>query len=329
MRTWLVIAALMFSAGCDQIRNIVTPPPPSYDGAYLIIEPDPAAALEDYLLETSEQMAITLRAANIRYNGRGVSDGVLRISLVDAADTRRALSELEPISGHLTLTAQPDGVIEARINDAYLANTTERLAQAALPSLQTRLDRRVAQIEPYEPGRLIIRTTEAAIPDSVRDTFARQGQLTFHLVRESSAEDIALGRVPSGAMLVQPFEPGNGGAEIVDRRSLLTSDRIIRANPSTDPQTGEFVLSFAFDEQGKRTFCRITRAHIGDRFAILLDDRVITAPRINEPICEGVGQISGNFTAESANNLAMILRANALPAPFRIVEEHNAPGVAP
>lgn len=76
-------------------------------------------------------------------------------------------------------------------------------------------------------------------------------------------------------------------------------------------------------------FCRITREHQGERFAILLDDRVITAPRINEPICGGTGQISGNFTAESANELALILRANALPAPFRIVEEHGAPSATP
>lgn len=250
MRTWLVIAALTLSAACDQIRNLV--PQPGYDGAYLIIEPDPTAALESYLLDTSEQMATTLRAANIRYNGRGVSDGVLRITLVDAADTRRAMAELEPISGHLALTAQPEGVIEARINEAYLANTTERLARTTLPLLQSRFDGRVAQVEAHEPGRLIIRTTEAVVPDSVRRALMQQGQLTFHLVRESSAEDIAIGRVPSGAMLVQPFEPGNGGPEVVDRRSLLTSDRIVRASPSTDPQTGEFVLSFAFDEQGKR-----------------------------------------------------------------------------
>ena len=75
--------------------------------------------------------------------------------------------------------------------------------------------------------------------------------------------------------------------------------------------------------EGSRIFCRITREHTGDRFAILLDGQVLTAPRINEPICGGSGQISGNFTAETANELAVMLRAGALPAPLTVIDERT------
>jgi protein-export membrane protein SecD len=123
--------------------------------------------------------------------------------------------------------------------------------------------------------------------------------------------------------VVQPYPQGNGTPEIVERRPRFTGERLVRANPSTDSQTGEFVLSFQLDSEGSRIFCRITRENTGNRFAILLDNQVLTAPRINEPICGGSGQISGNFTAESANNLAVMLRAGALPAPLTVIDERT------
>jgi preprotein translocase subunit SecD len=104
----------------------------------------------------------------------------------------------------------------------------------------------------------------------------------------------------------------------------MTSEHLDRANPSTDAQTGEWVLAFALDREGARLFCRITRDNVGERFAILLDNRVLTAPRINEPICGGSGQISGNFTAQSASELAIMLNAGALPAPLILIDERIA-----
>ena len=126
-------------------------------------------------------------------------------------------------------------------------------------------------------------------------------------------------------MLVQPYPRIGQTAEVVERRPRFTGERLVRASPSSDPITGEFVLSFQLDTQGTLVFCRLTNEYTGQRFAVLLDNQVLTAPRINEPICAGTGQISGNFTAQSANDLAVILRAGALPAPLIVVEEGIAP----
>ena len=122
-------------------------------------------------------------------------------------------------------------------------------------------------------------------------------------------------------MVVRPYAGAPGYAEVVERRPRLTGAQLRRVAPSTDSGTGQFVLSFEFDDEGKRTFCRLTRAHQGQRFAILLDNQVLTAPRINEPICGGSGQITGNFTAQSVNELAMLLGAGALPVPLHVIEE--------
>jgi preprotein translocase subunit SecD len=117
--------------------------------------------------------------------------------------------------------------------------------------------------------------------------------------------------------------PGFGDSiEVVEERVRMTGEHLERVQPSTDAQTGEFVLAFSFDAEGTRLFCRVTRDHVGERFAILLDNRVLTAPRINEPICGGSGQIAGNFTAQSASELAIMLRAGALPVPLLLIDEH-------
>jgi protein-export membrane protein SecD len=157
----------------------------------------------------------------------------------------------------------------------------------------------------------------------LKERIGQTALMTFHMVREVSPEEAASGRLPPGTMLVQPYPQSNGSQEVVERRPRFTGERLTRANPSTDPQTAEFVLSFALDSEGSRLFCRITREHTNDRFAILLDNQVLTAPRINEPICGGTGQISGNFSAESANNLAVMLRAGALPAPLSVIDERT------
>jgi protein-export membrane protein SecD len=95
------------------------------------------------------------------------------------------------------------------------------------------------------------------------------------------------------------------------------------ARAGTNGQTGEWVVNFKFNSNGSRRFADITRADVGHRFAVVLDDKVITAPVIREPITAGSGQISGSFTAASANDLAVLLRAGALPAPLTVVEERT------
>jgi protein-export membrane protein SecD len=155
----------------------------------------------------------------------------------------------------------------------------------------------------------------------LREVIGPTGLLTFHMVREVDPAEAAAGRLPPGTMLALPYGGGSASSEVVDRRPRFSGERIARAFPTADAQTGEMVLSFQLDAEGTRIFCRITREHVGERFAVLLDGKVVTAPRVNEPICGGSGQISGNFTAQSAGQLAALLRAGALPAPLVVVEE--------
>ena len=109
----------------------------------------------------------------------------------------------------------------------------------------------------------------------------------------------------------------------VRRRVDVDGGDLTDARAGNNPQTGEWVVNFTFNSVGARRFADVTRANVNHRFAIVLDGKVISAPVIREPITGGRGQISGSFTAASANDLAVLLRAGALPAPLTVVEERS------
>ncbi len=329
MRTFgilLVCATALFAAACDQLQQVVGPQ--EYNGASLIVEVDAAAAVERDLESISERMANALRESGISYSGRGAGEGAARIRLADASESPRALETLASLTSNMTLTAQPDGLIEARYTEEYLSQQAEALTVATIPILERRLAPVRASVAAHEAGRLIIRTNDPNIGGSVRWIISQEGRVTFNMVREVSPDRVSAGLLPPRSQLAQPYFQGTF-AEVVDSRPSFTGENIANVSPSTDVHTGEFVLSFELDDEGKRIFCRITRDHVGERFAVLLDGKVLTAPRINEAICGGTGQISGNFTAESANELAIMMRAGALPAPLRIIEERAPDASAP
>lgn len=305
-------------------------------GAYLILELDVARLREQQLENIADQITSALREATpaIRHVGQGIVNDAVRVRLVEQADLQRALSALRNLVSSpeeseeiLTISVADNGVIEARLTPFWLRTLSQRAVLQSMRVIRRRIDPAgtgAIEIEQQGDLRILIRAPLVSDASQLRRSIGI-GQLTFHLVREVSPEYSAAGRIPPGTMRVEPH-PGIGeSSEVVERRPRLTGERLARFNPTTDSRTGEFALSFMLDAEGTRTFCRITRDNVGRRFAVLLDNRVLTAPRINEPICAGRGQISGNFTAESANDLAVIVSGGALPAPLIVVEEGLAP----
>ena len=110
---------------------------------------------------------------------------------------------------------------------------------------------------------------------------------------------------------------------VVKKRVLLTGDRLVNAAATVDAQSGKYVVAFEFDRKGAKKFAKVTTENTYQRLAILLDDKVISAPQIREPITGGSGNISGNFSPETANDLAVLLRAGSLPAPIKVLEERT------
>jgi len=197
--------------------------------------------------------------------------------------------------------------------DALIARTIEVLERRLAPAnvAMTRI----------EDSQIIMRSSDSTFATAARLAVSTRGLLAFHLVREVSPEDAAFGIVPPGTMLAPPHPSSEAYAEVVERRPRLTSEQLRSASSEISEFTGESLLVFRFNKEGAQQFCAITRNYISQRFAVLIDNQVVTAPRINEPICGGEGQISGNFTPQAVNDLAAMLNAGSLPAPLVIVAE--------
>lgn len=298
-------------------------------GSQLLLEVDVETLRHQQLDNIADQMGSALREAQPRINatGRGVVGDAARIRVMDPADLDRARTAMRDLANNptgagediLVFTEAADGAIEARITDEYLSELSRQAAQQSIEVIRDRIDPTgTSEVSIVRQGdrRIVVQAPGVSDPAQLKSRIGQTALMTFHMVAEP-------GR--TGGVMQAPAYPemNQGQTEIVERRPRLTGEHLARAFPSTDPTTNEFVMSFRLDSQGSRIFCRITREFTGKRFAILLDGQVLTAPTINEPICGGSGQITGNFTAASASELALMLNAGALPAPLTVIDERT------
>lgn len=305
-------------------------------GVHLLLQVDTATMRRQQLENIADQMGSALREAEpaIRYTGRGVVGDAARVRLNDPAELSRARTVLRDIARSstggediLTFSEGADGLIEARVTPAHLRELSRQAAQQSSEVIRRRIDptgTSEVSIQRQGDDRIVVQAPGLSDPQQLKSRIGQTALMTFHMVREADLN----APPPPGTMLVQPY-PGIGDRpDIVERRPRFTGERLTRASPTQDGQTGQIVMSFQLDSRGTQQFCSITRQYTGQRFAILLDNQVLTAPTINEPICGGSGQISGGFTAASASELAVMLRAGALPAPLTVIEERSVgPGL--
>ena len=180
--------------------------------------------------------------------------------------------------------------------------------------------RRIDEVGTKEPtivrrgsNRILIELPGLDDPGRIKKLLGKTAKLTFRIVSEEDNEF-------SSELL--SFEDSDEKLNI-SKRIVVSGDNLINANPKIDNQTNQAIVTFTFDRVGAKKFGRFTTDNVGKRLAIILDEKIISAPQIREPILGGNGQISGNFTFQSATDLALLLRSGALPAPLIIIEERT------
>jgi len=224
----------------------------------------------------------------------------------------------------LAFSESPDGKIVVTLTSDGITARMSALVAQSMEVIRNRVDE-VGTTEPLiqRQGEDRVLVQVPGFEDSARlkELISRTARLTFHLVHPSmtAAQAEAQG-VPAGYIIVPSQDGGN---ELINENIELGGESLTNAQPAFDQQTGRSVVSFQFDTRGAITFGEITSRNVGKRFAILLDNQVITAPVIQQAITGGSGQISGTFTPETANDLAVLLRAGALPASLDVVEERS------
>ena len=186
--------------------------------------------------------------------------------------------------------------------------------------------RRVDEIGTNEPNilkrgndRILVELPGLDNPDRIKSLLGKTANLTFRFITQSEEESFGTEKL---------FFEDSSEVAIVSRRIVLSGDNLIDAKPRMDNQNNETVVSFTLDRVGAKRFAKATSAGVGKRLAIVLDGKIISAPNVSEPIVGGSGQITGNFTFQSATDLALLLRSGALPAPLNIIEERTVgPGL--
>ena len=180
--------------------------------------------------------------------------------------------------------------------------------------------RRVDEVGTNEPNilkrgsdRILVELPGLNNPDRIKSLLGKTANLTFKFVTNNSEESFGTEKLL--------FEDGTEA--IVSKRIVLSGENLIDAKPRMDTQNNQTVVSFNLDRVGTKKFAKATSNNVGKKLAIILDNKIISAPTIQEPIVGGSGQITGDFTFQSATDMALLLRSGALPAPLNIIEERT------
>jgi preprotein translocase subunit SecD len=299
-------------------------------GSHLLLEVDSRAVIRDYLEAMVDTMRIELRKARIRYGGLSITEDGAQVTIKDAdklGDARKILREIDP---NATATTDGDKVV-LRLSEKSLRERRASAVQQSIEIVRRRVDEtgtREPTIQRQGLDRILVQLPGVEDPDRIKRLLGKTAKMSFHLVdQRNSVESALAGRIPPGSWLL-PSDDDGGRMYLIRKRVMVSGDTLVDSQPSFDSRTNEPVVTFRFDSAGAKRFGAATAKNVGKLFAIVLDRKVISAPVIREPILGGSGQISGSFTIQGAQDLALLLRAGALPAPLKILEERSVgPGL--
>ncbi|MCP3383398.1 MULTISPECIES: protein translocase subunit SecD [unclassified Bradyrhizobium] len=311
-------------------------------GSYLLLEVDANYVKKEKLDQVRDDVRRSLREAKIGYTGLVTRGDAVEVRVKDT-DLQAALTKLrelsQPIGGLLGSSAQRDldisdaggGLIRLALSQPAMV---ERMRKTIEQSIQI-VERRVNELGTVEPviqrqgtDRILVQVPGLQDPTHLKELLGKTAKMEFRMVDTSVPADQAQrgGVPPDSELLMSQSSPKV--PYVVKKQVLVSGAELTDAQPGFDQRTNEPIVSFRFNSTGARKFAQATQENVGLPFAIVLDNEVISAPVIREPITGGQGQISGNFTVQSANDLAILMRAGALPAPLTVVEERTVgPGL--
>ncbi|MEQ1651621.1 MAG: protein translocase subunit SecD [Hyphomicrobium sp.] len=308
-------------------------------GAHLLLAMDQDEIKKDWVTNLRDSARRALRDAKVGYSALGVQGTQLQVRLAKPEDQDAALKELrkliQPIGNAILGTSSNDlDVSEGTEPGTIILKPTDqglkaRISSAAASSIET-VNRRINNLGTSEStvvrqgtDRILIQFPGLKETSELKKLIGETAKLTFHEVHPSiSAEDSKLTAVPPG-FKIYAGTGDESGDFLLRETPVVPGEDLADAQPGFDSRNGEAVINFRFNQSGARKFGAYTKENVGRPFAIVLDDKVLSAPRINEPILGGSGQISGNFTVESTTRLAVQLRSGALPTKLTIVEERT------
>jgi preprotein translocase subunit SecD len=311
-------------------------------GSYLLLEVDSNYVKKEKLDQVRDDVRRVLRENKIGYTGLASRADYVEVR-VKESDAQTALAKLRELSQPLGGLLGSSGQRSLEVSDAGgglirltvpQAAVTDRIRQTIEQSIQI-VERRVNQLGTVEPviqrqgtDRILVQVPGLQDPTELKRILGKTAKMEFRMVDTTVPPDqAALGRVPPDDEILMSAQSPKV-PYVIKKQILVSGGELTDAQPGFDQRSGEPIVSFRFNSAGSRKFAQATSENVGQPFAIVLDNEVISAPVIREPITGGSGQISGSFTVQAANELAILLRAGALPAPLTVIEERTVgPGL--
>lgn len=298
-------------------------------GSRILFKVDAGALREAMVTELRDNLYRIVREDRIPFSGLAVREGGVEVRIADAKARQRVLSKLVPPTeaapsggGSVGVTDSGDGQVRLMPTDSAFADRLQGLVRQSIDMIEQQLRNGgigQAGVQPDGSDRLRVLLPGIRDPERVTAMLSKKARIAFRLVDVSMTATAALnGSPPPASEILYDFK--TKAPHLLMKDIAMDGEDIIDAAPGFDTRNHEPIVSFRFNGRGTRHFAQITADNVGRPFAIVLDDQVVSSPVIREPITGGSGQISGNFTLEEANTIAMLLRSGTLPGRLSVVD---------
>ena len=311
-------------------------------GSYLLLEVGMDQVQKDRLEQLIGDIRVNLRKAHIGYADLHTTPNSISVRILDKDrydEAKTILTTLNPpvtgsvlgVGARAYDTTEPgNDTVVMTMAQSYLTQLGSQTVRQSIEVVRKRIDAlgtREPTIEQQGDDRILVQVPGLSDPQHLIALLGKTAKMTFQLVDESASVPEAMkGIVPIGSELLYEDNPQKGEPPVpmvVEKRVMVAGDRLTDASQGFSSQTGEASVEFRFDTVGAREFGDVTKENVGRHFAIVLDNKIIEAPVIRDAILAGSGEITGSFTPQTANDLAVLLRAGALPAPLKVLEERT------
>jgi preprotein translocase subunit SecD len=302
-------------------------------GSHLLLEADARDAQKQRLQSMEDSVSTELRRdPHVDIGDISTAGGRLSFLVRDPTQVDTAVERLRTLTKPQGLTGQRDWDVQVVDSTRIvMIPTTEGTTRALKDAMGVARDVVRRRIDPggtkeitvvtEGANRVLVEVPGVENPDELKKLIGQTARLEFKLVDlEANPPDVQQGRAPPGSQVL-PMAQG-GGFMAVKRRVMVSGDQLTDARQSFD-QDGRPDIDITFNTAGARRFGRVTQQNVNKPFAIILDDKILSAPNINEPILGGRAQISGSFTVQTANDLAVSLRSGKLPVKLNVIEERS------
>jgi SecD/SecF fusion protein len=305
-------------------------------GSHVLLEVDKNSVIKTLVDNLRDSVRRVLREEKVPITGGiGALPRGVQVRIPDPSEREKAMPKLRALAASsgsvlsaadraptFDVTESDNGLIQFTATEAGIESKVRRAVEQSIEVLRRRVDAlgtTEPNIQRQGDDRVLVEVPGLQETSKLKEILGTTAKLEFRLVAEPGAD-------PAEVELLDEVEEGKKIP--IQKRVMVQGEDLTDAQPGFDPRTQEPVVNFRFNIRGGQRFGEVTAENVGKLFAIILDGKVISAPRIISPITGGSGQISGHFTVEQANNLAILLRAGALPAKLTIVEERTVgPGL--